>query len=104
MSVYGGWKTATIDQNNTDSGAVDLGHDFDFLDVILPTLTSGTIKIKVAQTASGTYQDLGDGITTEATIGGYSDTFILGGWQHIKVVSSAGQGTERIIPIRGWRY
>ncbi len=104
MSVYGGWRTATIASSDTASGEVDLGHDYDFLDIILPTLTSGTIKLQVAQVAGGTYQDLGDSIVTAVTTGGYSDTFNLGGWQHIKVVSSGTQGAERSILVRGWRY
>ncbi len=104
MSVYGGWRTATIDSAGVTSDEVDLGHAYDFLDIILPTLTAGTIKIKVAQVAGGTYQDLGDGIATPSTTGGYSDTFKLGGWQNIKVVSSGTQGGERLILVRGWRY
>lgn len=104
MSVYGGWRTATIAINETDSGEVDLGFMFDFLDIILPTLTSGTIKLKVAQVGGGTYQDLGDGITTAATTGGYSDTFKLGGWQNIKVVSSGTQAAAVSFEVRGWRY
>ena len=30
MSVYGGWKTATIADEATESGETDLGHDYDF--------------------------------------------------------------------------
>ena len=105
MSVYGGWKTATIADEGTASGETDLGHDYDFLDIIIPTIDSATLKIQVAQVAGGTYQDLGDGITTATTTGGYSDTFKLGGWQHIKVVSSATQSTAAVtFSVRGWRY
>lgn len=104
MSVYGGWRTAVIDNGNTASAEVDLGHIYDFLDVILPTLTAGTIKVQVAEVMGGTYQDLGDGIKTASTTGGYSDTFKLGGWQNIKIVSSGTQGSERSIKVRGWRY
>lgn len=104
MSVYGGWTVAVIASSGTASGEVDLGHSFDFLDIILPTLTSGTIKLQVSKVAGGTYQNLGDSITTAITTGGYSTTFKLGGWQHIKVVSSATQGGERSIEVRGWRF
>jgi len=62
MSVRGGWRTATIDNGSTASDEVDLGHIYDFIDVILPTLTAGTIKIQVAEVMGGTFQDRGDGI------------------------------------------
>jgi hypothetical protein len=102
--MYGGWKTATIASGDTASGEVDLGRSFDFLDIILPTLDSGTVKLQVSDVAGGTYQDLGSGVATATTTGGYSTTFNLGGWQHIKVVSSASQGAARSIKVRGWSF
>ena len=105
MSYYGGWTTATIDDEGTASGEVDLGHSFDFLDIVIPTVDSTTLKIQVADVIGGTYQDLGDGITTATTTGGYSDTWKLGGWQNIKIVSSATQSTAAVVfKIRGWRF
>ncbi len=105
MSVYGGWRTATIADEATESGEVDLGHLYDFIDIIIPTIDSAAIRIKVAEVGGGTYQYLGDGIATAATTGGYSDTFKLGGWEHIKIVSSATQSTAAVdFKVRGWRY
>jgi hypothetical protein len=106
MSVYGGWKTATIDVSVDDdlSNAVDLGASYDFLDIILPTLDSTTVSLQVCKTDDGTYQSLGDSITTATTTGGYSTTFKLGGWQHIKVKTSASQTADRSIEVRGWRF
>lgn len=106
MSKYGGWKTATIDVSvdNTLSGAVDLGESFDFLDIILPTLTSCTVALHVCDTADGTFQALGNSVTTATTTGGYSTTFKLGGWQHLKIKTSASQGADRSITIRGWKF
>ena len=104
MSAYGGWRTATIANGAATSDEVDLGRDFEFLDIILPTLTSCTIKIQVAKVGSGTYQDLGSSITTGTTTGAYSTTFKLGGWQNIKVVSSVNQGAAKSIEVRGWRF
>jgi len=105
VSVYGGWKTATIADEGTDSGETDLGHDYDFLDIIIPTIDSASLTLKVANVAGGTYQTLGDGIKTAATTGGYSDTFKLGGWQHIKVISSPKQSTSAVsFKVRGWRF
>jgi len=106
MSVYGYWLDAVIANGGTASAEVDLDPNsafglFDFLQIVIPTVTSGTIKLQVAEKSGGTFQDLGSGITTSTTTGGYSTTFKLGGWRYIKVVSSAAQGAERTFRVRG---
>ena len=102
MSIYGEWKAAAI--TTTDSSAVNLGRDYDFLEIQIPTLATCTIKIKVAETLTGTYRDLGDGITTAAGTHNYHDVIKLGGYQFIKVIASADQTTARAIRVRGMRY
>jgi len=102
MGVYGEWKSAAI--TTTDSSAVDLGRDYDFLEIQIPTLAACTIKIQTAETLTGTYRDLGDGVTTAASTHNYHDVFKLGGYQFIKVIASADQTTERAIKVRGMRY
>ena len=103
MSFYGNWKTGTIANGAATTGEIDLDRSFEFLNVILPALTSGTVKITVSDTPGGTFQDLGSSVTTDSTTGGYSTTFRLGGYQFIKVVTSANQGAERSIKVRGFR-
>lgn len=105
MSVYGQWLAATIDEDGTTSDEVDLGRSYDFLEIQIPTLISGTIKIQVAEATNGTYYDLGDGITTASSTHNFADVFKLGGWQFIKVVSSVTQtGSDKSIRVRGMRY
>ena len=104
MSIYGDWKVATISAGETSSAEVDLGRDYDFLEIQIPTLISGTVKIQVAELTGGTFYDLGDGITTASGTHNYHDVFKLGGYQFIKVVSSSTQTTERLIRVRGMRY
>lgn len=105
MSMYGQWMAATIEEDGTSSAVVDLGFSYDFLEIQIPTLISGTIKIQVAEKYGDTYRDLGDGITTAAGTHNYHDTFKLGGWQYIKVVSSVAQtGSDKSIRVRGMRY
>ena len=101
MSLYGEWKAATISSGVATSSEVDLGRDFVFLEIIIPTVTSCTLKIQVAEKTGGTFQDLGSGVTTSTTTGQYSSTFRLGGYQFIKVVSSVNQGADRLIRVRG---
>lgn len=102
MSLYGDWKAATI--TTTSSAEVDLGRDYDYLEIQFPALATCTIKIQVAEKTGGTFYDLGDGITTASGTGTYADVFKLGGYQFIKVVASATQTTARLIRVRGMRY
>lgn len=104
MSLYGEWKAATIANNATSSDEVDLGRDYDFLEVQIPTITTGTLKLQTAEKTSGTFKDLGYSITTTSGTHNYHDVWELGGWQFIKVVASAQQGAQRLIRVRGMRY
>jgi len=103
MSLYGRWLPATIASGGTSSDAVNLGMDADAVCIQLPTLTSCTIKLQVAEESGGTYQDLGSGVTTATTTGAYNTMLKAGGYSHIKVVSSAAQGAERLIRVRGMK-
>ena len=105
MSLPGGWKAATILQNATSSAEVNLGRDYDYLDIQIPTLVSGTVKIQVSETTGGTFYDLGDSQTTASGTHNYADVFWLGGYQFIKVVSSVTQtGSNRLIRVRGMAF
>ena len=105
MSWNGGWQAATIADEGTSSDEVDLGRPCDLLEIQIPTIDSGTIKIQVAESSGGTFLDLGDGLTTPSGTHNYADVFKLGGYQFIKVVSSVTQSTaEVLIRVRGWRY
>ena len=105
MSIYGLWKAATIASSGSSSTEVDLGRDYDFLEIQIPTLDSATtIKVQVAELTGGTFRDLGDGITTGAGTHNYNDVFSLGGWQYIKIVADNTQDAERLIRVRGMRY
>ena len=105
MSYYGDWLAATIADEATSSAEVNLGGNFDYLQIQIPTIDAATIKIQVSESSGGTFYDLGDGITTAAGAHTYADVFKLGGYQFIKVVSSATQSTsEVLIRVRGWRF
>lgn len=102
MSLPGNWKAATIAQSATSSSEVNLGRDYDFLDIQIPTMDTCTIKITVAEKTGGTFFDLGDGVTTASGTHNYADVFKLGGYQFIKVVASASQtSAQRLIRVRG---
>jgi len=102
--ITGEWKTLTILATAKKSAEVDLGRDYEYLNVVIPALVSGTLNLEVAQKTGGTFQDLGVTATTGETTGGYSDTWVLGGWQYIKIESSATQtATDRVFYVRGYR-
>ena len=105
MSIYGRWLAATIPSSSSTSGVIDLGRDYDFLEIQIPPLDDPTtIKLQVAEKTATDYRDLGDGVTTSAGTHNYHDVFNLGGWQFIKVVADNQQTAERLIRVRGMRY
>ena len=105
MSIYGSWIAATIDSSGTSSDEVDLGRDWDFMEIQIPTLDSSTtIKIQVAEKTGGSFYNLGDSVTTASGTHNYADCFKLGGYQFIKVVADNTQDSERLIRVRGMRF
>ncbi len=102
MSVYGKWQNAAI-ASGTSSGAIDLGRDYEWVQIVIPTITSANISFTVAETLGGTYQALGSGsqVITAGT-GAFTTVATIGGFQFIKVVSSASQ-TSKTFRIRGSR-
>jgi len=105
MSIYLPWQTATITTttSTTVSDAVNLQNNCEFMQVILPALTSCSVSVHVCDTSGGTYVALGNGVATGTTTGSYSTTFKLGGYQYIKIVTSAAQGVNRSIKVRGFK-
>ena len=101
MSFYRAVQTGTIADGGTSTGAIDLQGSCDFVSVVIPELDSCTLKVQVSLEGT-TYQDLGSSITTGTTTGGFTTTFKLGGFQHIKIVASAAQSPARIIKVRGF--
>jgi len=105
LSIYGSWNDAVITIATDDdlSAAVDLGNNYEFMQVILPTLTSSTVLVHVCDTSGGTYTALGNGVATAATTGAYATTFRIGGYQYIKIATGTGQASNRTIKVRGFR-
>lgn len=104
MSIYGEWATGTIAINGTSTDEINLGRDYEYIQIRIPTLVSGTLKLQASNESGGTFQDLGYSTTTQATTGAYNDVWKVGGWQFIKIVSSATQTTTaRVFYVRGMR-
>ncbi len=109
MSIYGNWIT-TAGGTGTLSPAINLGRDWDFLNIYIPDVTNDALTVKfslkVADASGGTYFNLGDSssLTTFAVTGDYYTTFDLGGFQFIKIGMDANDSsTSRNYKTRGWR-
>jgi len=104
MSVYGEWKAATISPGSTESSAVNLGRDYDYIEIQIPeVMGERKLSLKISETLAGTYYDLGKDVTTDSELFGRADVWKLGGYQFIKVVTSAGVATDWLIRVRGTR-
>lgn len=103
--IHSDWMNCTITIASDDdlSAEVDLGKPYDELEVYIPTLTSADLTLYVSETAGGTYSPVGSSVTVAAGTGAYFDTWILGGNQHIKIGTSAGQAANRTFRVRGVR-
>ncbi len=103
--IHSDWKDCVITITSDDdlSAEVDLEKPCDELEVYIPTLTSASLTLYVSETHGGTYSAVGSSVTVAAATGGYFDTWILGGNQHIKIGTSAGQAANRTFRVRGVR-
>ena len=107
MSIYGAWTSAVIALGETVSAAADLGRDFEYLEIVIPTQTSATIGLQVGTNPAGgalAYKTLGIGSNvTAATTGNCVTTLELGGYRHVKVVSGTAQDAAETYYVRGYR-
>ncbi len=103
--AYGSWQDCkiTIATDDDLSAAVDLGAVYDTLIVQIPTLTVSDLTLYAAETLTGTYYPVGNSITVVAGTGGFIDIWELGGFQYIKIGTSAGQAANRTFRVRGVR-
>lgn len=99
MSLPGQWITATI-VDTTTSSAINLGRDYDLVEIDMPTLTSCDLSLTVARTLAGTYKALGN-ITQTVGVAGYTEVFYTGSFQYIKLVSSVSQSGTNTFYVRG---
>ncbi len=104
MSVYGSFKDVTISAGATVSSAVDLGREYDYLSVILPSMDACKLHLQVSETEGGTYYDLGKEATTDEESFNRADVWRVGGYRFIKIKSSVVQSHAVTIRACGMRY
>jgi hypothetical protein len=108
---FKGWKTATVSSGGTLSSAVDLEDTFRSLAILVPTIDSGTLSLRVADTYDGTYQDLyvisgNDGDDDQqlcsTTTGGMTIIVPFFGFQFVKVLMGGTAGADRTFKLWGF--
>lgn len=104
MSVYGTPTAATIAAGATSSSAIDLGREYDYLSLQIPSMNSCKLYLQVAEKLGDTYYDLDKDAIEEDETFNRADVFRLGGWRYVKVVASKVQTAERLIRVFGMRY
>ena len=108
MIKYGPTVTGllTIATSSTISAAIDLTIPCEYVEIVLPAMDSTTIGFQVSIDGV-TYQALGIGTSavSAATTGTVTETFLLGGYQFLKIVCGSAQttGTTRTFTLRGYR-
>jgi hypothetical protein len=107
MSIWGQWLPVTVtkDDDPALSGEVDLGQEYEYLNILIPTIDSANVSLYVARELGGTYYQLGLATNVFAAgTGGLMTTFELGGYRFIKVLCSAVQTTSsETFYVRGYR-
>lgn len=102
--LVGEWKTCTVDNASTTSDALDLGDDFQYVQIYVPTITEGTVKLLVSESLDGTYaaDNVTEGVVTST--GGLYTNLEHGGFRYIKIICGATQiGGDVDFRVRGWR-
>ena len=105
MGAVGGWLDATIPAGDFESAEVDLGQDYEYLNVLAPSIV-GKLFVEVAEKTTargGTYFQLGKDVETEADGFNRADVWTLGRLQYIKIAVSDKQKGDVTIRVRGWR-
>lgn len=119
------WYTATIDIDRDPaeysgmdvdrcSSLVDLGKNYSFLIIEVPTIDSATVGVLVQQVASTATvpkalhyvkaDDSTAAFVTTAGTGAYSITVPIYGYQYIRLLTGADQTADRSFKVRGVRW
>jgi hypothetical protein len=103
--LTGKWVDALVAISDDDdlTVEVDLGYVFDSVLVYIPTLTASDLTLYAAETKGGTYYAVGNSVTVAAGTGSFYDWWNLGGFQYIKIGTSAGQAADRTFRVAGVR-
>lgn len=121
--IAGAWREALIDIDRATeftgddvdrySKLVDLGMDFEFLTVFIPTITSTTVRpyvqrdnaIATVPVAVSALDDDATGSFAHANTASVGDeviTYRIGGCQYVRLYSGANQAADRTLTIRGF--
>ena len=105
------WKEAVVANAGTESAEVDLGGYYRYVTVLIPTITSSVMGVKIARESGGTFYPLhhNDGVTvlrvadtTTAATTSLATIFEIGGAQFLKLYCAAQNSGAITCYVRGF--
>jgi len=110
MSIFGNWKTEAIANTAAISNVIDLGNDWEKVEVVLGAMTAADISLLITPAmqegvtpTNSTFYNLSSTSAFNCLTGNVAYTLDSGGFRYIKVNSSVAQGADRVIQVRGFR-
>lgn len=103
MGSIGSWMDATIAVGGSKSSGIDLGDKYETLELLIPEMGKCKLSLEVAENGNSTYYKLGEGVTTDEETFNRAATWLLGGFQWVKLVRTGGDSAAVTIRIRGRR-
>lgn len=98
----GQWASTTIANGATNSATMDLGRVFDLIQFDIPAVNTCAMSLKVCKILAGTFNTLGGSApTVNVGVGSCYETFRLGGYQYVQLISSVTQNANRSVGYRG---
>jgi hypothetical protein len=98
-----GWQDLIIARYALTSSALDLGDNYEYLNVYIPTIDAGAVSVYVSDTLTGTYA--ADNLSTashSSSTGGVFTTLGIGGFRYIKIVTENQTSAAVTFKIRAW--
>ncbi len=117
-TLYGSWVSSTIEgdnsttvwTDNTTTEVIDLGRNYRYVSIVLPTINSCNITVKATRTYNGTtdngtFVNIGVATTLIAnSTGGAWETVTLNGVRWLQLTCSENQTAARTFYLRGFDY
>jgi len=99
------WMSAVVDISYDDdlTRVVDLGKEYEYLMVHIPTIDSANLSVYVAEALGSDYYALGNAVVVAAGTGAFADVWDIGGHRYIKIKTSAAQTADRLFRVMGVR-
>lgn len=106
----GSWQDATLSATESETDEIDLASDYEFLDLLVPSMIETQLYLKVAEgseNSSFSYYELGDTegvIKTEPSTFNRACVWSIGGFRFLKICTTNPPTNDTTIRVRGRRH